>query len=245
MSNRNKPIANVRQNKFMSSKILIVDDEKDILELLKYNFTREGYNVITATNGLAALDKLSQNPDLVILDVMMPQMDGYEVCKQIKANEKFKNTPILFLTARTSEADEIRGLNLGASDFIPKPISINKIMARVKANLRNVELLGSTIMKSGEVDVGPISISREKYSVEVEKRPVELARKEFEILFLLASNPGKVFNREKILNEVWGNEVYVVERTVDVHLLNIRKKLEKHANLIETIKGVGYRFKST
>lgn len=229
----------------MSPKILVVDDEKDILELLKYNLTHEGYIVITAPNGLVALEKLSQNPDLVILDVMMPQMDGYEVCRRIKNMEKFKNTPILFLTAKTSETDEIRGLNLGASDFIQKPISINKIMARVKANLRNVELLNSAMMKSGEVNEGPISISREKYSVEVEKRPVDLARKEFEILFLLASNPGKVFNREKILNEVWGSEVYVVERTVDVHLLNIRKKLEKHANLIETIKGVGYRFKST
>ncbi len=229
----------------MNSKILVVDDEKDILELLQYNLTREGYTVITAPNGLAALEKLSQNPDLVILDVMMPQIDGFEVCKQIKANEKFKNTPILFLTARTSEADEIRGLNLGASDFIQKPISINKILARVKANLRNIELLANSIEKSGEINEGPISISREKYSVEVEKRPVDFARKEFEILFLLASNPGKVFNREKILNEVWGSEVFVVERTVDVHLLNIRKKLEKYSYLIETIKGVGYRFKST
>jgi len=229
----------------VSSKILVVDDEKDILELLKYNLTREGYSVITAPNGLVALEKLSLNPDLVILDVMMPQMDGYEVCQRIKTIEKFKNTPILFLTARTSEADEIRGLNLGASDFIQKPISINKILARVKANLRNAELLSNSVEKSGEINEGPISISREKYSVEVESKPVDLARKEFEILFLLASNPGKVFNREKILNEVWGNEVFVVERTVDVHLLNIRKKLEKYAYLIETIKGVGYRFKST
>lgn len=229
----------------MNSKILVVDDEKDILELLKYNLTREGYTVITAHDGLAALEKLSYNPDLVILDVMMPKMDGYEVCRQIKTIEKFKNTPILFLTAKTSEADEIRGLNLGASDFIQKPISINKIMARVNANLRNAERYEDSKANIGEINIGPISISREEHRVRVENKSIDFARKEFEILFLLLSNPGKVFNREKILNEVWGSEIFVVERTVDVHLLNIRKKLDKYANLIETIKGVGYRFNTT
>ncbi|KAF0142570.1 MAG: DNA-binding response regulator [Stygiobacter sp.] len=229
----------------MSAKILIVDDERDILELLKYNLTRNGYSVFTAENGKVALEKLSLNPDLIILDVMMPIMDGFEVCSKIKSFEKYKNTPIIFLTAKTSEADEIKGLSLGANDFIQKPIAINKIIARVKANLRTYHERNESLLRSGELSVGPIEISREKYSVLVDKKPIELARKEFEILFLLASNPGKVFNREKILNEVWGNEVFVVERTVDVHLLNIRKKLEKYAYLIETIKGVGYRFKST
>lgn len=228
----------------MSAKILIVDDERDILELLKYNLTRNGYSVFTAENGKVALEKLSLNPDLVILDVMMPIMDGFEVCSKIKSFEKYKNTPIIFLTAKTSEADEIKGLSLGANDFIQKPIAINKIIARVKANLRTYHERNESLLRSGELSVGPIEISREKYSVLVDKKPIELARKEFEILFLLAANNGSVFNRERILNEVWGSDVFVVERTVDVHLLNIRKKLGDYSTLIETIKGVGYRFKS-
>ncbi|MFA7421350.1 MAG: response regulator transcription factor [Melioribacteraceae bacterium] len=228
----------------MSAKILIVDDERDILELLKYNLTRNGYSVLTAENGKVALEKLSLNPDLVILDVMMPIMDGFEVCSKIKMLEKYKNIPIIFLTARTSEADEIKGLSLGANDFIQKPIAINKIIARVKANLRTYHERNESLLRSGELSVGPIEISREKYSVLVDKKPIELARKEFEILFLLAANNGSVFNRERILNEVWGSDVFVVERTVDVHLLNIRKKLGDYSSLIETIKGVGYRFKS-
>jgi len=228
----------------MSAKVLIVDDEQDILELLKYNLTRNGYSVFTAENGKVAMEKLSLNPDLVILDVMMPIMDGFEVCSKIKSLEKYKNTPIIFLTAKTSEADEIKGLSLGANDFIQKPIAINKIIARVKANLRTYHERNESLLRSGELSVGPIEISREKYSVLVDKKPIELARKEFEILFLLAANNGSVFNRERILNEVWGSDVFVVERTVDVHLLNIRRKLGVHASLIETIKGVGYRFKS-
>ncbi len=228
----------------MSAKILIVDDERDILELLKYNLTRNGYSVFTAENGKVALEKLSLNLNLIILDVMMPIMDGFEVCSKIKSFEKYKNTPIIFLTAKTSEADEIKGLSLGANDFIQKPIAINKIIARVKANLRTYHERNESLLRSGELSVGPIEISREKYSVLVDKKPIELARKEFEILFLLAANNGSVFNRERILNEVWGSDVFVVERTVDVHLLNIRKKLGDYSTLIETIKGVGYRFKS-
>lgn len=228
----------------MSAKILIVDDEQDILELLRYNLSRSGYSVITAANGNAAMEMLSLNPDLIILDVMMPIMDGFEVCSKIKSFEKYKNTPIIFLTAKTSEADEIKGLSLGANDFIQKPVAINKIIARVKANLRTYSEISEASTRSGEINIGPIAISREKYLVLADKKPVDLARKEFEILFLLAANPGTVFNRERILNEVWGTDVFVVERTVDVHLLNIRKKLGNYAILIETIKGVGYRFKS-
>ncbi|KAF0153206.1 MAG: DNA-binding response regulator [Ignavibacteria bacterium] len=224
----------------MTQKILVVDDEKDIVELLEYNLTRFGYKVITASNGKAALEKLAEKPDLVILDVMMPQMSGYEVCTIIKQSDKFKHIPVMFLTAKTSETDEIYGLNLGASDFIQKPISINKLHARVASNLR---MAANNIVVNGNINIGPISISRDHYSVKVESVNVEFARKEFEIFFLLASNPGKVFKREKILAEVWGKDVFVVDRTVDVHLLNVRKKLGAHAYLIETIKGVGYKFK--
>lgn len=224
----------------MSQKILIVDDEKDIVELLEYNLRRVGYKIITAFNGKDALNKLIENPDLVILDVMMPQMNGYELCSYIRQSDKYKHLPVIFLTAKTSETDEIYGLNLGANDFIQKPVSINKLHARVASNLR---MASPTKVVSGNVNIGPISISRDHYSVKVNGGHVEFARKEFEILFLLASNPGRVFNRESILAEIWGKDVYVVDRTVDVHLLNVRKKLGDYANLIETIKGVGYRFK--
>jgi two-component system alkaline phosphatase synthesis response regulator PhoP len=228
----------------MKEKILVVDDEHDILELLRYNFTRNGYEVIIAANGKTALERLTLNPDLIILDVMMPQMDGYEVCYNIKQSEQHKSIPIIFLTAKTSEADEIRGLNLGASDFVQKPVSINKLIARVKANLRNVERQNDLKASNAIIKNGPIVINREEYSVRIDNRSVELARKEFEILFLLASNPGKVYNREKILNEIWGNQVFVVERTIDVHLVNIRKKLGEFSECIETIKGIGYRLRA-
>ncbi|MEW6652655.1 MAG: response regulator transcription factor [Bacteroidota bacterium] len=223
----------------MIQKILVVDDEKDIVELLEYNLARFGYKVITANNGKAALEKLEESPDLVILDVMMPQMNGYDVCTIIKQSDKYKHIPVMFLTAKTSETDEIYGLNLGASDFIQKPISINKLHARVASNLR---MAFNNKVVNGNVNIGPISISRDHYSVKVDGINVEFARKEFEILFLLASQPGRVFKRETILAEIWGKNVFVIDRTVDVHLLNVRKKLGVRANLIETIKGVGYKF---
>ncbi len=225
------------------AKILVVDDEKDIVELLKYNLTRSGFKVITAYDGQEAMEKLSHEPDLIILDVMMPKLNGFDVCRRIRSMEEYKNVPIIFLTARSSESDEIHGLDLGADDFIQKPISINKIMARIKSNLRlSEQSIGqSTINK--DIAIGQLVISKDRHLVLLADRQIHLARKEFEILHLLASNPGKVFKRDRILNNVWGEDVFVVERTVDVHLLNIRKKFGEYAGLIETIKGVGYRFK--
>lgn len=157
-----------------------------------------------------------------------------------KKNEKYKHIPVIFLTAKTSEIDEIHGLNLGASDFIQKPITINKLHARVASNLR---MDSQTKILNAKVNVGPISINRDHYTVKVDDNIVVFARKEFEILYMLASNPGRVFNRASILAEIWGKDVIVIDRTVDVHLLNVRKKLGKYSNMIETIKGVGYRFK--
>lgn len=225
------------------AKILVVDDEKDIVELLKYNLTRSGFKVITAYDGQEAMEKLSREPDLIILDVMMPKLNGFDVCRRIKSMDEYKNVPIIFLTASSAESDEIHGLNLGADDFIQKPISINKIIARIKSNLRlSEQSIGqSTISK--DIAIGQLVISKERHLVLLADRQIHLARKEFEILHLLASNPGKVFKRDRILNNVWGEDVFVVERTVDVHLLNIRKKFGEYAGLIETIKGVGYRFK--
>ncbi len=225
-------------------KILLVDDEKDIIEFLQYNLEKEGFNVITANNGEDALKQLSNKPDLIVLDILMPKMDGYETCFKIRSLDEFKNTPIIFLTAKSSEIDEIHGLNLGADDFIQKPISPKKLIARVKSNLRKIETSNEIGSSSQEIVIGPLYINREKYIVKLEEDEIIFPKKEFEILAFLASNPGKVLNRDKILNDVWGSDIYVVERTVDVHIRKIREKLGRYSELIETIKGVGYRFKN-
>ncbi len=226
----------------MSSKILLVDDEKDIVEFLEYNLIREGFEVITAYDGIEALQKLNRNPDLIILDIMMPGIDGYEVCRRIRENKVYSDIPVIFLTARGAEADEIKGLELGADDFIKKPISPQKLIARVNSNLRkNVKEFKDlpTIVK-----IGPLIIDREKYKIYIDETETIFPRKEFELLYFLASNPGKVFSREALLKTVWGLDVYVVDRTVDVHIRKIREKLGNYSDLIETLKGVGYRFKS-
>lgn len=228
----------------MKTKILLVDDEKDIVEFLQYNLLQEGFEVITAYNGMEALKKLSEKPDLVILDIMMPQLNGYDVCKKIRSLPEFRHTPVIFLTAKSSEVDEVRGLEIGANDFIQKPISPKKLIARVNSNLRKD--VSKTEEKSlpVKIKIGPLFIDRNKYLVNIENSEKILPRKEFELLYYLANNPEKVFDRETLLKDVWGLDVYVVDRTVDVHIRKIREKLGKHANLIETVKGVGYKFKT-
>ncbi len=228
----------------MKPKILLVDDEQDIIEFLQYNLENENFEVISANNGEDALTKLSENPDLIILDVMMPKLDGYEVCRKIRKIEKYAIVPVIFLTAKSSEQDEIQGLEIGADDFIRKPISPKKLVARVKANLRKSDFSSDKKEVNQIIKYGPIEINRDSYMVFVDGENIILPKKEFEILSYLISNPGRVFPRETILKDVWGNDIYVVERTIDVHVRKIREKLDKHADLIETIKGVGYRFKS-
>ena len=227
----------------MTQKILLVDNELDIVEFLQYNLEKEGFEVLPAYDGIQALEKLSENPDLIILDIMMPKLDGFEVFRKIRENEKFKNIPIIFLTAKSGEVDEIKGLELGASDYIQKPISPKKLIARVKSNLRK---LSSSEQKDEPqiIEIGPLKIDKEKYIVYLNKKVKVFPRKEFEILYFLANNPGKVFTRDALLKSVWGPDIYVVDRTVDVHIRKIREKLEGFENLIETIKGVGYKFKS-
>ncbi len=226
------------------AKILLVDDEKDIIEFLQYNLEAEGFEVIPAYNGIEALSKLSENPDLIVLDIMMPKLDGYETCKRIRNSENHKHIPIIFLTAKSSEIDEIHGLNIGADDYIQKPISPKKLIARIKSNLRKTDINKKDKHVESEINIGPLKINREEYTVYVDNKKILLPRKEFELLAYFASNPGKVFDREKILSDIWGNDIIVVERTIDVHIRKIREKLGKHADLIETIKGVGYRFKN-
>ena len=227
----------------MKTKILLVDDEHDIVEFLQYNLIQEGFDVVIAYDGKEALSKLTEKPDLIILDIMMPIFDGYEVCKKVRATKGFEKTPVVFLTAKAGEYDEILGLELGASDYITKPISPKKLIARVKSNLRKT---GNPDGKpvSEKISVGPLTIDRELYTIYLRGKKVFFPRKEFEVLFYLASSPGKVFSREILLKDVWGSDVFVVDRTIDVHIRKIREKLDKDSDLIETIKGIGYRFKS-
>ncbi len=225
-------------------KILLVDDEKDIVEFLKYNLEQEDYEVVVGYDGEEALEKLDETPDLIILDIMMPKLDGFEACKRIREKKDFEHTPIIFLTAKAGEANEIKGLELGASDYIQKPISPKKLIARVKSNLRKAESFINYKSQPVKVKYGPIEIDKEKYEVYIDGEKKIFPRKEFEVLYFLTNNPGRVFGREILLKEIWGADVYVVDRTVDVHVRKIREKLENHADLIETIKGVGYRLKS-
>lgn len=226
------------------TKILLVDDEKDIVEFLQYNLESEGFEVISANDGVSALTKMEEKPDLIVLDVMMPRMNGYEVCKNIRLNENYNDIPIIFLTAKTSELDELKGFDLGADDYVKKPISPKMLVARVKSKLKRASQIDEqNIRKSFVINIGPLEINKDKYEVKLNGENIILPKKEFAILYYLASKPGKVFPRDRILNDVWGEDIFVIERTIDVHVRKIREKLGEYANLIETIKGVGYRFK--
>ena len=224
-------------------KILLVDDEVDILEFLKYNLEQDNFEVLVSSNGKDALKKIAQNPDLIVLDIMMPEMDGFEVYEQIKKNKEYQEIPIIFLTAKSGETDEIKGLDLGASDYIQKPISPKKLIARIKSNLRKTPAIEKKSKGSENLKIGTLEIDVEKFEVKVDSKKKFFPRKEFQLLYFLAQNTGKVINRETLLKEIWGNDVYVIDRTIDVHIRKIREKLGKHSELIETIKGVGYRFK--
>ncbi len=223
-------------------KILLVDDEKDIVEMVRYNLEKENYFVITAYDGEEALVKVQDSPDLVILDVMMPKLNGFEVCKRLRDDKRTEKLPVIFLTAKASEADEINGLNMGANDYIVKPISPKKLIARVQTIFRNLEPLGQDDSLV-QIDNGPLTINREKYLVYIAGEEAVFPKKEFELLFFLMKFPGKVLNREMLLKEVWGSDVFVGDRTIDVHVRKIREKLGRFSDAIETIKGVGYRIK--
>ena len=217
-------------------KILLADDEPDILEIVSYNLSAEGYDVICAKNGNEAIDLAKKHlPSMIILDVMMPGKNGMEVCKILRLQPEFKDTVIIFLSALSDENTEIRGLETGADDYISKPISPKVLISKVNALFRRVSKEGNTILKLGD-----LSINREKYLVTFKNVPITLARKEFELLSLLASKPGKVFLRNEILERVWGTEVIVGDRTIDVHVRKIRQKIG--VDCISTVKGVGYKF---
>ncbi|MDB5198379.1 MAG: response regulator transcription factor [Chitinophagaceae bacterium] len=217
-------------------KILLADDEPDILEIVSYNLAAEGYEVICAKNGNEALALAKEQlPSMIILDIMMPGKNGIDVCKILRLQPQFKDTVIIFLSALGDENTEIRGLETGADDYITKPISPKVLISKVNALFRRVTKEDNKILQLGD-----LSINREKYNVTFKNIPIILARKEFELLSLLASKPGKVFLRNEILEKVWGTEVIVGDRTIDVHVRKIRQKIG--VDCISTVKGVGYKF---
>lgn len=220
-------------------KILIVDDEPDILELIEYNLKKEGYTVFTANNGLEAIQMAKKNtPDLIILDIMMPKLDGIETCRQLRAMPEFKTTFMVFLTARSEEYSEISGFNVGADDYIAKPIKPRALISRINAILRRNSQSENEV--ENKLEIGDLVIDREAYLVFQRGNKVVLAKKEFELLYLLASKPGKVFTREVILNNIWEDSVVVTNRTIDVHIRKLREKLGD--DYVTTVKGVGYKF---
>ena len=219
-------------------KVLVVDDEQDIVQIIKYNLESNGYEVLSAANGVEALEIAARfKPELILLDVMMPHKDGIQTCIELRANREFDNTIVIFLTALADEASEIRGLEAGADDYISKPIKPKLLMSRVHSAFRRIAKGDTTILSFKDLE-----INREKFLVIHKEQEVKLPRKEFELFSLLASKPGRVFLRNEILNTVWGNEVIVGDRTIDVHVRKIRQKL--NADYIQTIKGVGYKFEA-
>ncbi len=223
-------------------KILIVDDEDDILDLLQYNLEREHFETLLARDGVEALEKANEEqPDLIILDIMMPRMNGIEACRRLRQHATLRNTPIMMLTARTEEEDQVKGLDVGADIYLSKPVSVPVLISQIRALLRS---LHRTEVPPDLLRVHDLEINRDRYLVykseNEEMVELRLPRKEFELLYYLALHPGKVFSRQELLDQVWGRDVYVVDRTVDVHVRKIREKLG--SEYIETVKGVGYRF---
>ncbi len=221
--------------------ILIADDDPDIIEFVTYNLSREGYEVSSTNDGATAIQLAkTQMPDLIILDVMMPGMDGIEVCRELRSNSKFEDTIITFLTARSEDYSQIAGFDSGGDDYITKPIRPRLLVSRINALMRRKSNFKSDNLHAETLSFDRLHIDKTRFTVLLDSVPVELARKEFEILFLLASYPGKVFSREEIFSRVWGQEVRVGLRTIDVHIRKLRAKLGE--TFIHTIKGIGYKF---
>ena len=221
-------------------RILVIDDEKDIVKLLQYNLEKEGYQVLSALTGEEGFETArSKNPDLVILDLMLPGMDGLEVCRLLKSDRQTRRIPILMLTAKGSEIDQVVGLELGAADYMSKPFSVKILLARVKNIFRGQ---GAEKNETAVLKARGIALDRERHHVSVLGKPVVLTKLEFKILAFLMENRGKVFSRDKILDGVWQGESFVVDRSVDAHVKSIRQKLGKSRDALETVRGSGYRF---
>lgn len=222
-------------------KILIADDEPDILEILDYNLRKEGYEVVRAANGDEALEQAkAQKPDLIVLDIMMPKRTGLEVCEILRSQEAFRDTLIIMLTALSDETSHIKGLESGADDYVNKPISPKVLTSRVNALFRRLNKNVNTKEEGGVLKIDNLTIDPVKFVVMADDLEIILAKKEFELLYLLASKPGRVFLRNEILSQIWGNDVIVGDRTIDVHVRKVRQKMGM--DCITTVKGVGYKF---
>jgi two-component system alkaline phosphatase synthesis response regulator PhoP len=218
--------------------ILIVDDEPDIRAILRYNLEKEGFSITEAVDGNDALDKLSKDLDLAILDIMMPGKDGYDVCRKIR--EQGNTLPIVFLTAMDREFDEVKGLEVGADDYVRKPFSPKMLIARINAIFRRIDQINS---KGTNISFGELEINTSTYIAQLDGEELHLPRKEFELLAFFMSQPNIIFNRDELLGRIWEEDVFVVDRTIDVHINRIRSKLGPCKNWIETVKGIGYRFR--
>ncbi len=219
------------------AKILIVDDEPDILEFIGYNLQKEGYQIFTANNGLEAIKQArDHHPDLILLDVMMPKMDGLQTCEYLRSIPEFTETSIVFLTALNDETAELKGFSAGADDYITKPIKPKVLITRIKARLKKTHVSEQHPL----IESTDLVIDRNKYQITYKGDVLEVARKEFELLSLLASKPGRVFLRQEILDKIWGNDVMIGDRTIDVHIRKLRSKIGDEK--IKTVKGVGYKF---
>lgn len=227
----------------MKKTIFIIDDEKDIREILTVNLESEGYKAVPFPSADEAMKRLgTERPDLIILDVMMPGKDGFEACRELRSDEKFRSIPVIFLTARSEEFDKVLGLELGGDDYLTKPFSIKELRSRIKAVLRRTGDAPlqpkQAVMKYKGVELNP-----ELYSLRVDSEEIKVTKTELNILALFMENPGKIFSRDNIINSVRGHDVFVVDRTIDVHIMNLRKKLGPYKNIITTFSGVGYGFK--
>jgi two-component system, OmpR family, alkaline phosphatase synthesis response regulator PhoP len=220
-------------------KILIVDDEPDIIEILTYNLQKEGFSVVSAANGKIALEiATKEKPDLIILDIMMPELDGVETCRRLREQKQFNDTPIAFLTARDEDLTQIAALDGGGDDYISKPIKPRVLISRIQSLLRRTQRSQEGDIET--IEIGDLKIDRKKVQIFRGEEVIDLPRKEFEILWLLASRPGRVFTREEIFDKIWGNDVIVGSRTIDVHIRKLREGLGE--NYIKTLKGIGYKF---
>jgi DNA-binding response OmpR family regulator len=228
----------------MRKKICVIDDEKDILDIIRMNLQDEGYDLFCFSSGEEALHKLNAvRPDLFILDIMMPGMDGYDFCRRVRAADEYRDIPIIFLSAKSDELDKVLGLELGGDDYMTKPFSVKELKSRVKAVLRRVERPVLSPTEKKKIVYEGIDLDPHNYTLVVDGKDVDLTKSEFDILHLLLMNPGKIFTRDNIIDSIKGNDVYVIDRTVDVHIMNLRKKLGKHRGIIRTFSGVGYGFR--
>ena len=223
------------------NRVLVVDDEPDILELLEYNLVKEGYEVKTAINGVKAIEQAKEfHPHLILMDIMMPKMDGIEACRKIREIPKMKEAFILFLTSRSEEYSEVAAFEVGANDFITKPIKPRALMSRISAFFRRDT---KNANESETITLGLLAIDKSSYTVLKNTQKIILPKKEFELLYFLCQHPNKVFNRDDLLKNIWGSDVYVVPRTIDVHIRKVREKIGEE--FIKTVKGIGYKFETT